>query len=117
MNFDINTIPNFDKNAKKLSKRYKSLKNDIINLVSELRNNPYIGADLGSGVRKIRMAISDKGKGKSHGARVITYTVEVDEASGTVTLLAIYDKKDQESITQKEISELLEENEELRLRR
>lgn len=75
MNFDIQTIPNFDKNAKKLSKRYKSIKIDLQNLVSELRQNPYIGADLGNGIRKIRMAISDKGKGKSHGARVITFTV------------------------------------------
>lgn len=78
MNFDIQTIPNFDKNAKKLSKRYKSIKIDLQNLVSELRQNPYIGADLGNGIRNIRMAISDKGKGKSHGARVITFTVEMN---------------------------------------
>ena len=55
------------------------------------------------------MAISDKGKGKSGGARVITYTVEVDEASGTVTLLTIYDKGERESITSREIGLLLAE--------
>ncbi len=54
------------------------------------------------------MAISDKGRGKSHGARVITYTVEVDEDSGIITLLTIYDKKDRDTITEKEIKELLD---------
>lgn len=58
---------------------------------------------------KVRMAISDKGKGKSGGARVITYTVEVDERSGVVTLLTIYDKNEQESISRKDIDSLLAE--------
>lgn len=108
MNFEIRTIPNFDKNVKKLSKRYKSMASDIRKFVSEIRSNPYIGVDLGNNVRKIRMAISDKGRGKSHGARVITYTIELDEESGTVTLLAIYDKKDRDTITEKEIKELMD---------
>lgn len=60
-------------------------------------------------MRKIRMAISDKGKGKSDGARVITYTIEIDEESGRVTLLTIYDKNEQESISAKEIAELMGE--------
>lgn len=60
-------------------------------------------------MRKIRMAISDKGKGKSGGARVITYTIEIDEESGRVTLLTIYDKNEQESISAKEIAELMGE--------
>lgn len=60
-------------------------------------------------MRKIRMAISDKGKGKSSGARVITYTIEIDEESGRVTLLTIYDKNEQESISAKEIAELMGE--------
>lgn len=55
------------------------------------------------------MAISDKAKGKSHGARIITYTVTVDETSGTVTLLTIYDKEDLETITAREIAMLLNE--------
>ena len=64
-------------------------------------------ADLGNGVRKVRMAISDKGRGKSGGARVITYTARVDEQSGVVTLLTIYDKNEQESISRKDIDDLL----------
>ena len=53
------------------------------------------------------MAITDKGKGKSGGARVITYTVEVDEDTGRVTLLTIYDKNERDSISQNEIDELM----------
>ncbi|WP_288146311.1 type II toxin-antitoxin system RelE/ParE family toxin [Xylanibacter caecicola] len=91
-----------------LNKRYRTISNDLEKLIESLEANPYIGADLGNNIRKIRMAISDKGRGKSHGARVITYTVEVDEESGMVTLLTIYDKKDRATITEKEIKELLD---------
>ena len=40
-------------------------------------SNPQSGVDLGGGLRKVRMAIGSKGRGKSHGARVITFTVVV----------------------------------------
>ena len=103
MSFEIHTISHFDKRAKKLAKKYKSIKKDIAVLSRELAVNPYVGADLGGGVRKIRMAISDKGKGKSGGARVITYTVEIDEESGRVTLLTIY------AVSAKEIAGLMSE--------
>lgn len=47
------------------------------------------------------MAISSKGKGKSHGARVITYTEAIvcADNEGTVVLLTIYDKADRDSIS------------------
>jgi hypothetical protein len=38
------------------------------------------------------MSISSKGKGKSGGARVITYTICVDKESGSIYLIEIYDK-------------------------
>lgn len=109
MSFEIRTIKPFDKRIKRLAKKYKSIKSDFIGFLEELRENPFIGADLGNGVRKVRMAISDKGKGKSGGARIITYVLKTDESSGQVTLLTIYDKNEQESISAREISELLAE--------
>ena len=109
MRFEIHTISHFDKRVKKLVKKYKSIKKDIAELSSELESNPYIGVDLGGGVRKIRMAISDKGKGKSGGARVITYTVEIDGQNGRVTLLTIYDKNEQDSISKDDIALLMDE--------
>ena len=109
MNYSIDTLPSFDKKVKKLAKKYKSLKSDLRELVKELMQNPTVGADVGNGVRKVRMAISDKGKGKSHGARVITYTTIISVEEGIITLLAIYDKAEQNTITEKEISLLLKE--------
>ena len=109
MNYSIDTLPSFDKKVKKLAKKYKSLKSDLRELVKELMQNPTAGADLGNGVRKVRMAISNKGKGKSHGARVITYTTIISMEEGIITLLAIYDKAEQNTITEKEISLLSKE--------
>lgn len=109
MNYTVELAASFQKAYKKLRKKYRSLEKDVDNLVAMIKSNPAIGADLGDGVRKIRMAVSDKGKGKSGGARVITYTVEIDEESGKVTLLTIYDKNDRESISKNEIAELLRE--------
>lgn len=52
------------------------------------------------------MKISSKGKGKSGGARVISFTVIVSQQEATLNLLYIYDKAEQASISKKEIEEL-----------
>lgn len=112
MNYAIRTIATFDKELKKLAKRYKSLKDDMLQLGNELQADPFQGADLGGGVRKIRLAIASKGKGKKGGARVITHTEVLLEAhEGTVTMLSIYDKSEQSTISEKRIKELLKEAE------
>ena len=64
--------PQFSKDVKRLSKKYKSLVSDLKSIISEIQNNPEIGIVLGHGLRKVRMAIASKGKGKSGGARIIT---------------------------------------------
>lgn len=102
MNYSIDTLPSFDKKLKKLAKKYKSLKSDLQELIKELLQNPSTGADLGNGIHKVRMAISDKGKGKSHGARVITHTAIISIEEGVITLLAIYDKAEQDTMKPKE---------------
>ena len=53
---------------------------------------------------KIRMAITSKGKGKSGGARIITFVYVVEE---TIYLLSIYDKSETTSISDKELRELI----------
>ena len=50
------------------------------------------------GIRKIRLTIDSKGRGKSGGARVITFNYLVDEKNGVVILLLLYDKADASSI-------------------
>jgi len=109
MNYRIELGSTFKKAFKLLRKKYHSLDKDLAQWTVELRQNPTQGADLGNGIRKVRMVISDKGKGKSHGARVITHTAIVSIEDGVITLLAIYDKAEQETITDKEIARLLKE--------
>lgn len=74
MNFEIRASKYFAKEIKRLGKKYKSLKNDYCNFLDRLQENPFEGTDLGHGLRKVRMAISDKNKGKSHGAGIIIFT-------------------------------------------
>ena len=62
---------------------------------------------MGFGVRKVRMIIKSKGKGKSGGARVITYNVTEMEDTIDITLLTIYDKSERSNISDKEINDLL----------
>lgn len=91
--------PEFKRQAKRLAKKYHSLKEDIITLQKELIQNPFIGTDLGNNTHKIRMAILSKGKGKSGGARVITYVVTLEDDSYKVRLLTIYDKNEIENVS------------------
>jgi len=78
MNYAIETTIDFESNFKRLSKKYRSLIEDLKQFKKELLQNPTMGVDLGDGARKVRMAVSSKNKGKSGGARVITFQVLVD---------------------------------------
>ena len=110
MNYKFKIQHTFEREAKRLGKRYPSLKADIAALHDELLANPTAGADLGGGLRKVRMAITSKGRGKSGGARVITFTVIVAVEEAEISLLYIYDKAERESISLREIEKLLELN-------
>ena len=71
------------------------------------KDHPYSGIDLGNGLRKVRMAIKSKGRGKSHGARVITYLLLVSEEESEINLLTVYDKSERENISRNEIEDIL----------
>ncbi|MDE6696009.1 MAG: addiction module toxin RelE [Muribaculaceae bacterium] len=110
MNFEVKTTSEFDKSAKSLAKKYRSFKDDLRDLIVSLEVNPDQGTELSPGIRKIRMAISSKGRGKSGGARVITFTIIVSENTGKVYLMDIYDKADYSTvdvrIIQKKLTQL-----------
>ena len=108
MSFEIKTIENFDRQAHRLAKHYPSFREDFKTLLKELKKNPLAGVDLGGGIRKVRMAIASKGKGKSGGARVITYTADIilKEKEGQLILLSVYDKSEQSTISDNEIKRL-----------
>lgn len=98
MSFKIIPTPGFERDFKVLAKRHRSLKRDIACFAESLAADPFQGVELCPGVRKVRMAISSKGRGKSGGARIITYTVVLSENNGRVYLLAIYDKSDYSTV-------------------
>ena len=104
MKYKILAIPHFNRALKRLADKYPSLKKEIIALYDQLENNPQSGVSIGHGCYKIRLAISSKGKGKSSGARVITY-IRVIETE--VYLLTIYDKSEKQALNAKELKEFL----------
>ena len=114
MNYQTVTTEDFDKKVKELSKKYRSLKADLIAFEKELLENPAMGRDLGDNTRKVRMAITSKNtcaaqsasKGKRGGARVITCTILVNVENTDIYLLTIYDKGEQKTISKKEIKHL-----------
>jgi hypothetical protein len=104
MSYNILTIPPFDKQLKRLTKKYPSLKIEFAELLESLEQKPMQGTNLGNNCYKIRLSIASKGKGKSGGARVITNFVIAEE---TVFLISIYDKSEKDNLTDKELIELL----------
>lgn len=111
MKISFTPTATFERAAKKLKKRYKSLHNDLIAFMNEFIKNPDSGSDLGGGIRKIRVSIRSKGKGKSGGARIITYTILLSMDEKRVFLLTIYDKSETETISESRIIELKNEAE------
>jgi len=81
---------------KRLKKRHRSLQQDFERLLASLLQNPMQGVELDGGVRKVRLAITSKGRGKSGGARVI---VRVRIVADELQLLYIYDKADYENVS------------------
>lgn len=105
---EIVVLPTFQKEAKMLKKRYQSFVDDYEAFLDQIEKNPLMGTDLGHGFRKVRMAITAKSKGKSGGARVITFILK--EQENTLSLLYIYDKADRSNISKKELLQLLKQN-------
>ena len=109
MSFEILTTSYFDLEAKRLAKRHRSFIEDLQDFQEELLKNPYQRTELSPGIRKIRLSIDSKGRGKSGGARVITFTYLVDEKDGVVILLLLYDKADASSIKMNVVRKIIKD--------
>ena len=89
---------------KQLKKRHKSLEADFERLLASLLENPMQGVELPGGARKVRMAITSKGRGKSGDARVI---IRVRIVHDELQLLYIYDKADMENVSDAFLREVM----------
>ncbi len=105
MSFSILATSFFERELKKLAKKYPSLKKDLAALVEQLLQQPSTGTPIGNDCYKIRLAITSKGKGKSGGARVITY---LRVAGELLYLISIYDKSETENISDHELEKRLQ---------
>lgn len=92
----ITSTDYYKRRIKRLIKKYPSLAQEARALEEKLTENPTLGDRITENCYKIRLAISSKGRGKSGGARVITYFLLQDN---TLYLLDIYDKSEQEDLS------------------
>lgn len=94
---------------KRLLKKYRTLKQDLLKVMDEIQESPSeVGVPLFATVRKMRMAISAKGRGKSGGARLI---LSLYQQEGIVFFLFIYDKNEMENVSDEFIKEILKDME------
>lgn len=105
MSYSIFSTSKFSKELKRLIKKYPSLKLEFKELIETIIKNPESGISLGNNCYKIRISIESKGKGKSGGARAITYLFIATE---TVYLLTIYDKSEKENLKPNELKMMIE---------
>ena len=104
-NITVSVSDDFAKEAKRLAKKYPSFKQDYKDFLESIKNNPLQGDEITKNIRKIRMAI--KGKGKSGGARVITFNILTDIENGHVVFLLLYDKEDASTVKVNVVKQLV----------
>lgn len=103
-------LDEFERGAKAIRKRYPSFESDYNTFLDDLEKNPFSGESLGQHTYKYRMTISSKGKGKSGGARVITYNLQKQsEDEVIITLMTIYDKSEVENVSDSYLRSLVAE--------
>ena len=98
--------PRFKQDLRKLAKRYRLIRQDIIPLVEQLQRGETPGNRISGNkyqVIKVRLKNSNIQKGKSAGYRVIYYL----KTKTTIILLTIYSKSDLTDIPNKVIEEII----------
>ena len=106
-NITVSVSDDFAKEAKRLAKKYPSFKQDYKDFLDSIKENPLQGDEITKNIRKIRMAIKAKGKGKSGGARVITFNVLTNVKNGQVVFLLLYDKEDASTVKVNVVKQLV----------
>lgn len=98
MNYSLQTTDDFDREIKKLSKKFPSLKNDFQNIIDNIEKELALADDLGEGFRKIRINIKSKGKGSSGSGRIITYETIIAINNKLVLFALIYNKGEYDTV-------------------
>ncbi|WP_428657355.1 type II toxin-antitoxin system RelE/ParE family toxin [Runella sp.] len=105
----VELFEDFKRDFKRLAKKFRTLTEELEELIAELETNPGKGTDLGSGLHKIRLRSKSKGGGKSGGFRVITYYIEKKTDIEIVYLISIYDKSEFSTIEKNELMKIIKD--------
>ena len=101
---EIRFSEEFQKAFKRLKKRYRSLPDDVKGLLLSLQANPFQGVELHDGMRKVRLPIASKGKGKKGGGRVIVRLTIEDTC---LSFLYIYDKSEMANVSDQFLDQII----------
>jgi len=118
----IELTPNFCRDVKMLSKRYRNVKKDLdTNILSEIENGNFVGTHIQDldfllentfpyRVYKVRCKNSDALRGKRGGYRLI-YCICTNHEEGYILaiILTVYSKSDQEDIADTEIVKFIKD--------
>lgn len=102
--FDITKTPFFEKRVRELKKRFRNIEEDLDGWSERLNDIKELGVQLKSNVYKVRIANSDKNRGKSSGYRLITY---LKFCNNELVFIYIYDKSDIENISENELDKAI----------
>ncbi len=105
----VELFDEFKRDFKRLAKKFRTLPEELEELITLLETNPEQGTDLGSGLRKIRLGSKSKGGGKSGGFRVITYYIEKVDNDEIVYLVTIYDKSEFSTIQKNDLMKIIQD--------
>ena len=105
MNFKIETIPRFEKDVKKLKKKFPNIKNDLVKFIDELSTNTTLGINLGENIFKVKIPNSSIPTGKSGGFRIITYYQKDD----VLYLVTMYSKTEKDTILTDKLRQIVKE--------
>lgn len=108
MTRQVETAPTFERDLKRLGRRYRRIRHDLEPLLEQLAAGDTPGdrvPGVAALVHKVRVANSDARKGKSGGYRVIYYL----PSEVVTTLLTIYSKNDQADVPAAEIVRILKD--------
>ena len=95
----------FERELKRLAKKFPSLKNEFAKLIGDININPEAGTFIGNNCYKIRLATQSKGKGKRSGMRVINY---FDKTTKVVYMMNIYDKGEKANLKPSELKGMID---------
>jgi len=103
MMYEILILPHFRKQLKHYAKKYRTLKQDLMESLTSFDAEP--ATHLGRNIYKIRLRSRDSGKGKSGGFRVIILIRQ----ERRLIPLTIFAKNERSTMTLEEINSHLED--------